>query len=81
MSTNWYDWAYETKPYLRNKKLRLTLFPDNCTDHDHCEICWARISPSSIDLQSGYYDSADGVWVCEKCATQFRDKFNWDLSE
>ena len=77
MKEPWYIIEYKHKTYLHNKELCLKEFACDLSDHDHCELCWARFSMNEGDLHSGYYDSDTNSWICKTCYSDFKDLFNW----
>ena len=38
-------------------------------DHEHCELCWAKISRLPGDSSEGYSDGDQ--WICIECFTRF----------
>jgi hypothetical protein len=42
---------------------------ENGWDHEHCALCWAKISLQKTDEEIGYSDGKD--WVCEKCFQKY----------
>jgi hypothetical protein len=38
-------------------------------DHEHCTLCWQKISLRSGDCQSGYTDGKS--WLCTECYEKF----------
>ena len=77
MNKPWYMIEYEEKDYLHNKKLLLKDASFLGDDHRHCELCWERLSASSSDLHSGYYEPLSRSWICENCYSNFKDLFKW----
>ena len=49
--------------------------PDNATldanawDHEHCRLCWQKISENLADQQEGYQDGDD--WLCVECYNKY----------
>jgi hypothetical protein len=41
----------------------------NAWDHEHCSLCWQKISENSGDLQEGYRSEDD--WLCEECFKKY----------
>lgn len=54
---------------------------DPSWDHDHCEFCWAKftIGDDSDALHEGYSTEDEYRWICERCVTDFQDRFAWTL--
>lgn len=77
MSGEWYEWAYTTKKYLHHVQLIHKHYPDNASDHVHCEICWAKISSHPKDLHDGYYDKQSQSWICDDCFHSLKNLFGW----
>jgi len=38
-------------------------------DHEHCSLCWKKISLSIADEKAGFVDGRD--WLCEECFNAF----------
>src|SRR5690606_14573242 len=38
-------------------------------DHEHCELCWAKISLMAGDAPEGYADGK--TWICAECYDRF----------
>lgn len=38
-------------------------------DHEHCRLCWQKISENSADQQKGYRDGDD--WLCIECYNKY----------
>ena len=53
----------------------------SASDHDHCEFCGAKFMiGSDPDTLHAGYTTLDGYhWVCELCARDFVDRFEWTL--
>jgi hypothetical protein len=44
--------------------------PDNTAwEHEHCELCWTKISENENDQQEGYTDEEE--WVCIQCYARY----------
>ena len=75
------DWRLQGQEnYLRLRKLVFKNYSDRThkSDHDHCEFCGDKFSeliPES--LKSGYTTENDYHWICNKCFTDLKDKFEW----
>ena len=74
----WIQWGKRAKEYLYDVDLIHKEFPAH-TEHDHCELCWARFGDYPNDLKTGYYDRTNDCWICEDCYGIFKDVFNWSL--
>ena len=48
-------------------------------DHDHCEFCMAKFGFADGDLHLGYSTKDNGIWICEQCFYDFKEKFNWKV--
>ncbi len=77
----WYLWAYEKKTYLHNKVLNYKQFLCSNSEHEHCEICWARFSNYIEDLHIGYYEEESQSWICCKCFDELKSFFGWKTSK
>ncbi len=49
-------------------------------DHDHCEFCGEKFAAENADHREGYTTADEYRWICEKCFTDFRERFQWRLS-
>lgn len=53
------------------------------SDHEHCSICFAKIS-DSVHCQGekhGFYCKETGDWLCDVCFNDFKKRFNWNDEE
>lgn len=41
----------------------------NAWDHEHCSLCWQKISENPADQQEGYRDADD--WLCVECYNKY----------
>jgi len=41
----------------------------NAWDHEHCRLCWQKISENPTDQQEGYRDGDD--WLCVECYNKY----------
>lgn len=41
----------------------------NAWDHEHCSLCWQKISENPADRQEGYRDGDD--WLCVECYNKY----------
>lgn len=41
----------------------------NAWDHEHCALCWQKISKYPGDQQEGYFDGED--WLCIDCYNKY----------
>jgi hypothetical protein len=54
-------------------------------DHDHCEICWQRLThnPDYEDGQQTGWRTGHGwgsyCWVCAGCFADLRERFGWKV--
>ena len=82
MKKPWNIEEYEEKDYLHNRRLKRKQFvrpPDSRNDHEHCELCWNKISIYEGDLHFGYYEEESKSWICPTCYNDFKDLFGWLL--
>lgn len=74
------DWRLDAPDaeQLMNAVLhRETFLPHGSWDHEHCALCWEKISQYEGDQHEGYV-TADGLrWVCEDCFLELRMRFQW----
>ena len=78
MRREWYIEEYEEKIYLHDKiLLPLQYHGESEDDHEHCELCWAKISKYSDDFQEGYYEPLSKSWICPDCYRDFSHLFGW----
>jgi len=52
-------------------------------DHDHCEFCGAKLmEPGTPDvLHEGYITQDNYRWICSQCFQDFREMFEWTVTE
>ena len=69
--------------YLLNKHLEHRLFQRSlCVeDFDQCEFCWAVFDKNKELPLKAYYAPDIKVWICEECFNDFKEHFNWSVSE
>lgn len=81
MAKEWYMQEYEEREYLHNKKLEHKEYdgPFCLDDHEHCALCWQKISKYPEDDHSGYYEKDSRDWICEDCFDKFKELFGWEL--
>lgn len=80
MEKPWYIEEYEEKDYLHNKELQYKEFiGEDKNDHEHCELCWHRISNLKDDSHNGYYEELSKSWICDECFNDFKDLFGWSV--
>ena len=50
-------------------------------DHDHCEFCLIKITDLDISdsLKEGWTNQDEGLWICESCFEDFKDKYQWKV--
>ena len=49
-------------------------------DHEHCSICFAKISDNSkLTEAEGYYCVKTGDWICSVCMNDFKNRFEWKV--
>ena len=73
------DWRLRNQlTYLKGVTWRWSRFPDDASDHEHCEFCWAKLmaKPGPDILLEGYV-SPGGRWICKTCFDDFKDMFGW----
>ena len=46
-----------------------TYIAQSAGDHEHCFLCWRRISNNASEDNSGYTDGRD--WLCETCHNRY----------
>ncbi len=65
-------------PFMMNKTLHREVFaPSALNDHEHCVICWQKISRYDGDDREGYTDDTAYYWVCAACWTEHRAQYQW----
>lgn len=78
------DWRLTgQETYLTGAVLCWRSYPET-SDHDHCEFCGAKFAPAvSIPdaLHAGYATEDAYRWVCEPCFVDFRERFEWTVSD
>jgi hypothetical protein len=52
-------------------------------DHDHCELCMAKIADARIPeaLHEAYATKDEYRWICEVCFGDFREFYGWRLTD
>lgn len=50
-------------------------------EHDHCVFCWNKFSDMADSLHGGYATEDETIWICSKCFEDFKDMFQWDVTE
>lgn len=74
------NWRYQGQDkYLYGKKLFFRDFSCAGREHDHCEFCWAKFGAETEALKKGHCTEDNYHWICQKCVTDFRNYFNWEL--
>jgi len=77
------DWRLQGQEnYLFGKSLVFKNYTDRktTTDHDHCEFCSVKFSEIIADsLYSGYTTVDEYHWICKKCYSDFKERFQWTL--
>ena len=81
MSNEWYLEEHKNKVYLHNKILVLKPYNGLEGTHNHCEVCWARISKYQCDLQRGYFEPESGSWICPECFDELASLFGWEIEQ
>ncbi len=65
---------------LKNQSFRFKKFDRvSNKDHEHCCICWARISDDNKDIQEGFVTtdaSGSEYWVCNDCFDKYKFALN-----
>ena len=56
--------------------------PFDLWDHDHCDFCYEKFMIETAIEQPFAYRSQDyNAWICETCYNDFKEKFNWKLTQ
>ncbi len=81
MAKEWYMREYEERKDLHNKRLVYKVYkgPFPGDDHEHCTLCWQKISAYPEDHHSGYYEESSHSWICKNCFSQFKKLFGWEI--
>jgi hypothetical protein len=80
------DWRLQgQEEYLKDISLswkKYTRYSESW-EHDHCEFCWAKFMEEDLPdvLHAGYATEDNYRWICEQCFEDFKDMFNWKVSE
>lgn len=71
---------YKYQGFLVGQKLRRRTFSstDIC-DHEHCNMCGAKISAQSSDIKSAFSTYDLRGWVCDECYEYYKDEYQWTL--
>jgi hypothetical protein len=78
------DWRRQGQEnYLKGKVLTLQRYRPfrDGWDHDHCEFCGTKFSVAAGDLNQGYSADNGYQWICPNCFRDFKDEFEWVISE
>ena len=76
------DWRLQgQEEYLKGKTLIFEKYkPYNSKwEHDHCEFCGAKFSLNEKDLKEGYTTFDNYRWICKRCFSDFKEKFEWTI--
>ena len=51
-------------------------------EHEHCEFCWRKfMEVDDPEIHRwGYTTEDDYFWICADCYTDFKDMFEWQLT-
>ena len=67
-------------PYLENLKFTKTKFKaDGSNDHEHCDLCWVKISEYPDDIHEAYSSNQGQFWVCPECYEKYHESYHWSL--
>ena len=67
-------------PYLEILTFSKDKFKANgSNDHEHCELCWTKISEYPEDLHEAYSANQGKVWICPKCYEEYSSLYHWEL--
>jgi hypothetical protein len=80
------DWRLTNQDrYLKGAVLRWQSYASSgaSNDHDHCEFCSSKfmVDGSSDTLHEGYATEDRYRWICKPCFEDFRDLFQWKVSD
>ncbi len=78
------DWRLNgQEKYLSGETLHLRKMTPSRKDwdHEHCEFCWEKISPNDGDIHEAYTTSDEYYWICPECFEDFKETFDFKLSE
>ena len=89
METDWRLLNYEGyNSALDGKEFEFKKFKSlQSNDHDHCILCWQRISDhsNSGDEAEGYScyneQTEQSNWICKNCFNEFHQKFGWKVKK
>lgn len=75
------DWRlFNQDQYLMKKDLKRSVFKSTENrDHVHCEFCWEKFSEQEGDLREGYLTTDERYWICDRCYSDFKDVFKWEI--
>lgn len=60
-------------PYLDRLEFSKTMFKaDESNDHEHCDMCWSKISEYPEVLHEAYSAKQGMVWICPNCFNKNR---------
>ena len=79
------DWRLQgQEKYLKGVSLYRKLYEPYRAgwDHDHCEFCGTKLSRTEEEAQrEGYVTSDNYHWICINCYEDFKNIFEWRVSE
>lgn len=70
--------------YLKGRSLvKRSYVPlSETSDHEHCRFCWEKFGEHEGNLRDGYVAVDDPhIWVCPECFEDFKELFDWMLTE
>lgn len=50
-------------------------------EHDHCEFCGTKFAERQGDTNEGYATPDGYHWICDRCFSDFRERFAWKVDE
>jgi len=82
--TDMRDWRLQGQErYLRGVTLARRTYKQyrEGWEHDHCEFCWTKFSEKGENLNVGYVTTDYYHWICENCYQDFKDMFQWKVTD
>src|ERR1700732_1031210 len=68
-------WIIQNGSKILGKLIKGEVLPKGATldhdawDHEHCGLCWTKISENNKDQQEGYTDGKE--WLCLECYERY----------
>lgn len=82
MHTGRVERQLQMKQYLIGKTICHQRFqPAHAVERTFCVFCRAFFGSYSLDLKIGYYEQESDSWICEPCAEEYQEPFQWTVAD